>query len=281
MSQLFASGGQSIGASSSASVLAMNIQCWFPFRIDWFYLLIAQGTLKSLLQHHNSKSSIFLVLSLLYDPTLTSIYYLITWSFVGKVMSLLFNMLSSFVIVFLQRDMDLLIYSCMVIVSELFTMASPSWVALHGIAHHFIELRKPLCHKAVVHEGVHSFISSLFSLYLFHLSISQSPPLILKKQVVILLIVTWRDPCGKGLPIVCPTAIKDLKNTSNHSNELGNIIFPVEPWDDFSPDWQAQPCERACVICMLPHQLPGPEKMWNNEFSYFKLLCLRLTVIQQ
>ena len=104
MSQLFASGGQSIGASSSASVLAMNIQCWFPFRIDWFYLLIAQGTLKSLLQHHNSKSSIFLVLSLLHDPTLTSICYLITWSFVGKVMSLLFNMLSRLVIAFLPRS---------------------------------------------------------------------------------------------------------------------------------------------------------------------------------
>ena len=58
MSQLFASGGQSIGASTSASVLAMNTQCWFPFRIDWFHLLIAQETLKSLLQHHNSKASI-------------------------------------------------------------------------------------------------------------------------------------------------------------------------------------------------------------------------------
>ena len=70
------------------------------------------------------------MLSLLYDPTLTSVGYLVIWSFVGKVRSLLFNMLSSFVMVFLQRDMDLLITSCMIIVSELFTMTHSSWVAL-------------------------------------------------------------------------------------------------------------------------------------------------------
>ena len=53
LSQYFASGGQSIGAS--ASVLPMNIQSWFSFRIDWFDLLAVQGTLKNLLQHHSSK----------------------------------------------------------------------------------------------------------------------------------------------------------------------------------------------------------------------------------
>ena len=44
------------------------------FRIDWFDLLVIQGTLRSLLQHHNSKASILQVLSLLYGPTLTSVY---------------------------------------------------------------------------------------------------------------------------------------------------------------------------------------------------------------
>ena len=53
MNQLFASGGQSIGAS--ASVLPKNIQGLISFRIDWFDLPAVQGTLKSLLQHHNSK----------------------------------------------------------------------------------------------------------------------------------------------------------------------------------------------------------------------------------
>ena len=56
MSWLFASGGQSIGdsASATASVLPMNIS----FRIDWLDLLAVQGTLKSLLQHHSLKSSV-------------------------------------------------------------------------------------------------------------------------------------------------------------------------------------------------------------------------------
>ena len=55
MSQLFPSGGQSIGVSASASVLPMNIQ---SFRMDWLDLLAVQGTLKSLLQHQSSKASI-------------------------------------------------------------------------------------------------------------------------------------------------------------------------------------------------------------------------------
>ena len=57
VSWFFASGGQRIWAS--ASVLPMNIQCWFFFRIEWFNLLTAQWTRKSLLQHHNSKPSVF------------------------------------------------------------------------------------------------------------------------------------------------------------------------------------------------------------------------------
>ena len=56
VSQLFASDGQSIGVSASTSVLPMNIQDWF--KIHWLDLLVVQGTLKSLLQHHNSKASI-------------------------------------------------------------------------------------------------------------------------------------------------------------------------------------------------------------------------------
>ena len=58
MSQFFASGSQSIGVLASASVLPMNIQDWFTFRMDWLDLLAVQGTLKSLLQHHSSKASI-------------------------------------------------------------------------------------------------------------------------------------------------------------------------------------------------------------------------------
>ena len=57
VSQFFASGGQSIGASASASVLPMNIQDWFP--LGWTGLIFLQGTLKSLLQYQRSKASVF------------------------------------------------------------------------------------------------------------------------------------------------------------------------------------------------------------------------------
>ena len=57
VSQLFTSGGQSIGAAASASVLAMNIQGWFPLGLTGWSPAV-EGTLKSLLQHHSSKASI-------------------------------------------------------------------------------------------------------------------------------------------------------------------------------------------------------------------------------
>ena len=58
MSQFFTSCRQSIGVLALASVLIMNIQQWFSFSTDWLDLLAVQGTLKSLLQYHNSKASI-------------------------------------------------------------------------------------------------------------------------------------------------------------------------------------------------------------------------------
>ena len=85
------------------------------FRIAWFDPLAVQGTLKSLLQHHSSKASILqcssfsmVQLSHLYMTTGENIA-LILWTFVGKLMSLLFNMLSRLVIAFLSRCKHLLI----------------------------------------------------------------------------------------------------------------------------------------------------------------------------
>ena len=84
------------------------------FRIDWFDLLAVQGTLESLLQHHSSKDSI-LQRSAFFTVQLSHPYMttgktiaLIRWTFVGKVMSLLFNMLSRLVIAFLSRSKRLL-----------------------------------------------------------------------------------------------------------------------------------------------------------------------------
>ena len=108
------SGGQSVGASASASVLPMSIQ-GISLRIDRLDHLSAQGTLKSLLQHHSLKAStlqcsaFFMVhLSHPYMTTGKTIA-LIRWTFVSKVVSLLFNTLSRFVIAFLPRSKHLLI----------------------------------------------------------------------------------------------------------------------------------------------------------------------------
>ena len=85
------------------------------FRMDWLDLLVVQGTLKSLLQHHSSKASIlrhsafFMVqFSHLYMTTGKTIA-LSRWTFISKVMSLLFNMLSRLVTAFLPRSKRLLI----------------------------------------------------------------------------------------------------------------------------------------------------------------------------
>ena len=101
MSWLFTPRGQSMGASTSTSVLPVNIQDLISFRIDWLDLLAVQGTLKSLLQHHSSKTSIFQQ-STFFTVQLSHPYMttgkttaLTRWTSVGKVMSLLFNMLSS------------------------------------------------------------------------------------------------------------------------------------------------------------------------------------------
>ena len=85
------------------------------FRIDWFDLLAVQGTLKSLLQYHSSKASVLhcspLFMVQLSHPCITTgkIIPFTIGTFVGKVMSLLFNMLSRFVIAFLPRSKHLLI----------------------------------------------------------------------------------------------------------------------------------------------------------------------------
>ena len=85
------------------------------FRMDWLDLLAVQGTLKSLLQHHNSKASIlwrsaFFTVQLSHPYMITGKTITLTrWTFVGKVMSLLFNMLSRLIVTFLLRSKRLLI----------------------------------------------------------------------------------------------------------------------------------------------------------------------------
>ena len=100
--------GFSINSSSEYSGL-------ISFRMDWFDLLVGQGTLKSLLQHHSSKASVlwcsgFFTVQLLHPYMTTGKTIALTrWIFVGKVMSLLFNMLSRLVMAFFPRSKRLLI----------------------------------------------------------------------------------------------------------------------------------------------------------------------------
>ena len=110
MSQFFTSGGQRTGVFASVISPSNEHPGLISFRIDWLDLLAVQGTLKTHLQHYNSKSSIlpcstFLIVQLShpYMTTGKSIA-LIRQTFVGKVMSLLLNMLSRLVITFLPRS---------------------------------------------------------------------------------------------------------------------------------------------------------------------------------
>ena len=107
MNQFFASSGQSVGVSASES---NEYSVLISFRMDWLDLLTVQGTLKSLLQHHSSKASIlqysaFFMVHLSHPYITTGKTIALTrQTFVGKVMSLLFNMLSRLVIAFLPRS---------------------------------------------------------------------------------------------------------------------------------------------------------------------------------
>ena len=113
-SQFFTSRGQCIGVSASASNPSNEYSGLTSFWIDWLDLLTVQGTLKSLLQHHSSKASIlrrsaFLIVQFSHPYMTTGKTIALTrWTFVSKVMSLLFNMLSRLVIAFFFKEQTLL-----------------------------------------------------------------------------------------------------------------------------------------------------------------------------
>ena len=149
------------------------------FRMDWLDLLAVQGTHKSLIQHHSSKASVlwhsaFFTVQLSHPYMTTGKTIALTWqTFVGKVMSLLFNMLSRLVIILLPRSKRLLIswlqspYAVILeppkIKSATVSTVSPSifhevmgldaMILVFWITHSFFELSNPLCYKAVIHSG--------------------------------------------------------------------------------------------------------------------------------
>ena len=112
MSQFFASGGQSIGVSASASVLPMNVQDLFPVGWTGWISLQSKGLSRSSpAPQFKSINSLALFIVQLSHPYVTTrkTIALTRWTFVGKVMSLLFNMLFRLVIAFLPRSKGLLI----------------------------------------------------------------------------------------------------------------------------------------------------------------------------
>ena len=102
MSQFFTAGGPNIGSFSFSISPSIEYSGLISFKIDWLDLLAVQGTLKSLLQYHSTKASIlqcsvFSIVQLSHPYMTTGKTIAFTrWTFVGKVMSLLFNMLSRF-----------------------------------------------------------------------------------------------------------------------------------------------------------------------------------------
>ena len=121
VSWLFTSGDQSIGASASALVLPRNIQHWFPLGLTGLISLQSKELSRVFCSTTAQKHQFFSA-----QPSLWSKSYMTTgrtialtiWAFVGKVMSLLFNMLSRFVIAFLPRSKHLLILAAVAICSD-------------------------------------------------------------------------------------------------------------------------------------------------------------------
>ena len=110
MSQFFAPGGQSIGVSASTSVLPMNIQDWFPLGSTSWISLQSEG-LSRVFSNTTVQKHLFLSAQPFLWSILTSVHNywkshktlaLAIWTFISKVMSLLFNMLSRFVIAFIK-----------------------------------------------------------------------------------------------------------------------------------------------------------------------------------
>ena len=203
MSRLFASCGQTIGVSASASAILVNIQDWFSLGLTSLISLQSKG-LKSLPQHHcwggvwggfdASKASIlrhsaFFLVQLSHPYVTTGKTIALTRrAFVGKVMSLIFNMLSRCIIVFLPRSKHLLI-SC---------LQSPSVVIL--------EPRKIKSDKMFTHCKI---------LFLVHIFTAQKPcwkeRLLLPKVPVLSLDCVSLNQCGSCVNIWADRDVQEVK----------------------------------------------------------------------
>ena len=145
MSQFFASGGQSIAVSALASVLPMNIQDWFHLGWTGWISLQSKGLSRvfsntTVQKHQFFQCSAFFTVQLSHPyMTIGKTIALNRWTFVGKIMSLLFNMLFRLVITFLTRSKCLLIS----------WLQSPSAVILEPPKIKSVTVSPPICHETM------------------------------------------------------------------------------------------------------------------------------------
>ena len=150
MSWLFTSCGHGTGDSASALVLTVNIQDWFPLGWTGWISLQSKG-LSSLLQHHSSKASIlwhsaFFIVQLSHPFMTTGKTIALTiWTFVGKVKSLLFNMLSRLVIVFVQGTASFNFMAAVTICSDFGTPQNKVSHCFHCF---------PICHELMAQDAM-------------------------------------------------------------------------------------------------------------------------------
>ena len=180
MSQLFTSDGQSLRASASATALPMNIQDWFPLGLTGLISCNPRDSEESS-PAPRFESNNSLVLSFLYDPTLTSIrndwknHSFDYMDLVSKVMSLLFNMLSSFVTAFLPRSKYLLIswvQSLFTVILEPKKIKSVSASTFYpSICHQVMGLEVIII---IIYIYIYFFFSCWDSKQLFHSPVSPS-----------------------------------------------------------------------------------------------------------
>ena len=148
MSWLFTSNDQNTEASASASVFPTSIQGWFPLRLAGLFSLISKGLFRSLLQHHSLKASIlwpsaFFTVHLSQPYVITRKTITLTiQTLVGRVMSLLFNALSRFLVTFLPRNNHL----------QISWLLSPSAVILEPKKRKFVTtsaFSPSICHEVM------------------------------------------------------------------------------------------------------------------------------------
>ena len=241
--------------------------------MDWLDLLAVQGTLKSLLQHHSSKASIFLCSAFfivqLSHPYMTTgkTIALTRWTFVGKVMSLLLNMLSRLLITFLPRSKCLLIS----------WLKSPSAVILEPPE--VKSLTISIVYPSVCHE-----VMGLDAMILVFWMLSFKPAFSLSSFTFITCLFTF---CHKG-GVICISEVIDISPSNLDSNcassspafhkmysayKLNKQGDNIQTWRTPFPIWN-----QSIVPCLVPTAASWPAYMFLMRQVRWSGIPISLTI---